>query len=568
MSRLDTAPAISPAPLPEPDTLVLLNRPLRSGTDPSTLSVFADQRWRLSPAVFEGHTTAFSIDFSPVTASFLHTVKTLIWLLLNHSSAGVSTFYFRPRTLAIPTITATFRNLRLFTDWLHGRGRTCFGEVSLADLDDYAAHVKAAESSHALREDRLSIVNRVWSYRDLLPEADRLPQTPPWRGERIQDILQQRRAIREENRTPRIHPETMAPLLGWALRFVETFAADITAAFDEHLVLSERSGRSRRGRDIPPPRRPKGALTDDLRALLADYRAQGRPLPGFRDNDGTLRVNLSHLAKVLDTARGALDAPSNRAVFAEARLPVIEGAPLDAPVTGRLDGRPWHDATIDYTEAGPLTRHLSTACFIVISYLSGMRPGEVLSLERGCVERDQAHDLVLLRGRHWKGVRDDAGDKRPEGEIRADPWVVTEVVATAVAVLERLHTSTWLFPATLFTDGRDGAAMLRSRVGQPRPRRVPGLGPDLLHRARPRRRHPARPGPPGHFLRAPAPHSGLVHRPPAAGPGRRRHSVRAPARPDDPRLRRKLRLGLPRRPGVRGLAGPAGHPRRRPPKAA
>jgi hypothetical protein len=142
----DTAPAPSAPLLPEPDTPVLLNRPLRPGTDPSTLSVFADQRWRLSPAVFEGHTTAFSIDFSPITAPFLHTVKTLTWLLLNHTSAGVSTFYFRPRTLAITTITSTFRNLRLFTDWLHGRGRTCFGEVSLADLDDYAAHVKATET--------------------------------------------------------------------------------------------------------------------------------------------------------------------------------------------------------------------------------------------------------------------------------------------------------------------------------------------------------------------------------------------------------------------------------------
>ncbi|MDT0543653.1 hypothetical protein [Streptomyces lonegramiae] len=130
-----------------------------------------------------------------------------------------------------------------------------------------------------------------------------------------------------------------------------------------------------------------------------------------------------------------------------------------------MDGQPWHDGAIDYSDAGFLARHLSTACFIVISYLSGMRAGEVLSLERGCVERDHAHDLVLLRGRHWKGVRDAAGDKMPEGEIRADPWVVTEAVATAVAVLERLHTSTWLFPATLFTDGRDGATILRSRVG-------------------------------------------------------------------------------------------------------
>lgn len=43
----------------------------------------------------------------------------------------------------------------------------------------------------------------------------------------------------------------MSALLAWSLRFVETFAEDITAAFSEHLVLSERSGRNRGGRDIP-----------------------------------------------------------------------------------------------------------------------------------------------------------------------------------------------------------------------------------------------------------------------------------------------------------------------------
>lgn len=465
MTRPDLAHDNSSAPLPEPDTVVLLNRPLRPGTDLATLSVFADTRWKLSPAVFEGHATAFSIDFTPVSAPFQQIVKTLIWLLLNHSSAGVSTFYFRPRTLAIPSITAMFRHLRLFTDWLHQRGRTGFAEVTLADLDDYAAHVKAAEVSHGAREDLLSIVNRVWSHRAVLPEDDRLPETPPWRGERIQDILQQRRASREENRTPRIHPETMSALLGWALRFVEVFAADIIAAFDEHQELCHRGSRNRTSRPTAAAPRPMGALTDDLRALLADYRKQGRALPGRRDRDGALRINYSHLAKVLDTVSGALRVASNRAVLAEAELPVVEGAPLSSPVTGLLDGRPWRAGAIDYTEAGVLARHLSTACFLVISYLSGMRPGEVLSLERGCVERDRAHELVLLRGRHWKGVRDDAGDKRPEGEIRADPWVVTETVATAVTVLERLHPNTLLFPPTLFTDGRVGESILRSRVG-------------------------------------------------------------------------------------------------------
>ncbi|MCA6095525.1 hypothetical protein LE181_25590 [Streptomyces sp. SCA3-4] len=51
----------------------------------------------------------------------------------------------------------------------------------------------------------------------------------------------------------------MSALLVWALRFIETFAEVITAAFDEYPVLSERSGRSCMGRAIPLPRRPKGA---------------------------------------------------------------------------------------------------------------------------------------------------------------------------------------------------------------------------------------------------------------------------------------------------------------------
>ncbi|MFI8895566.1 hypothetical protein [Streptomyces paradoxus] len=136
----------------------------------------------------------------------------------------------------------------------------------------------------------------------------------------------------------------------------------------------------------------------------------------------------------------------------------------------------------------------------------------------------------------------------PEGEIRADPWVVTEAVATAVAVLERLHTSTWLFPATLFTDGRDGATVLRSRVGGSRSEtRINYDIAEFLawvetyctkHGRSDRIPHSARPGPPGHLLRSPAPHPGLVHRPPATGSGCRHHPVRAPPRPDDPRLRR------------------------------
>jgi hypothetical protein len=51
-----------------------------------------------------------------------------------------------------------------------------------------------------------------------------------------------------------------------------------------------------------------------------------------------------------------------------------------------------------------------------------------------------------MRGLYYKGAKDKDGSKLPEGEIRRDPWVVTETVARAISVLERLHPHHLLFP--------------------------------------------------------------------------------------------------------------------------
>ncbi|MCW2626648.1 hypothetical protein [Mycobacterium sp.] len=96
----------------------------------------------------------------------------------------------------------------------------------------------------------------------------------------------------------------------------------------------------------------------------------------------------------------------------------------------------------------------------------------MLSLERGCLQRDPVTGVLLRTGRHWKGVRDDAGEFVPEGEIRRDPWVVAEPVAAAVAVLENLHDRQLLFPnrlgaraetGTRFRDGRSRGTQHVSR---------------------------------------------------------------------------------------------------------
>ena len=96
------------------------------------------------------------------------------------------------------------------------------------------------------------------------------------------------------------------------------------------------------------------------------------------------------------------------------------------------------------------------ACFTTISYLSGARPGEVLSLRRGCIEHDSAARIYLMHGRKWKGARDGNGAKIPEGQERKHPWVVAEPVARAVEVLERLHDSDLLFPAVVLRKSPSG----------------------------------------------------------------------------------------------------------------
>ncbi|AVZ77690.1 hypothetical protein SLUN_28470 [Streptomyces lunaelactis] len=132
----------------------------------------------------------------------------------------------------------------------------------------------------------------------------------------------------------------------------------------------------------------------------------------------------------------------------ESGLPVGEDIYLDTPATAQLDGHPWHPR-ITFDQAPRLARLLSTACFIIVAYLSGARVGEVLNLRRGCVNFDKDTSLWFIEGLYFKGAEGEDGNKIPEGTLREDPWVVIELVSRAVAVLERLHESHLLFPNRL-----------------------------------------------------------------------------------------------------------------------
>ncbi|MCX5327915.1 MULTISPECIES: hypothetical protein [unclassified Streptomyces] len=126
-------------------------------------------------------------------------------------------------------------------------------------------------------------------------------------------------------------------------------------------------------------------------------------------------------------------------------------------ISGRVDGRPWREWPLTVSELPALVWVVTAACFVTVSYLSGMRPGEVANLRRGCrAEGDESGELLLL-GHRGKGYdRNAAETQRPP----ARPWAVVSPVHRAIALLESLHQTELLFPTRL-----PGSGGRKSRAG-------------------------------------------------------------------------------------------------------
>jgi integrase len=106
---------------------------------------------------------------------------------------------------------------------------------------------------------------------------------------------------------------------------------------------------------------------------------------------------------------------------------------------------PWRSGDLDARELTTVARHVITACYLVIAYLSGVRTGEALNLRRNCISRDPALGLVFMSGLQLK-----ASGARRERSPRTIPWVVAEQAAAAAAVLEDLTAGDLLFPQGSF----------------------------------------------------------------------------------------------------------------------
>jgi hypothetical protein len=423
-----------------PDTEVMLNRTLY--TD-GIRCQFGDPVWDLSAAIEDRHSAGQAVHWQGFPMPFRHACKLYLFALLNIVDDAPRLDSARSLYPHIKTILGELVPLRRFTTWLAERGVTSFDRVSAEHLDDYLRHVTDASGvSAGSKRSALQAIKRLHLYRDALPAHCRLPAGPLWGGASARGLANYESSWGKPNTTPRIHPDVMEPLLSAALVVTQTVAADLLPAARNLLAM-----RNLAHQIAPDIRRARTRTVSvfettkaQLECLLAALGRDDAALPGIR-NGATTSVDLMGLA-----VGGWMHHTELKRMKETPVLLAKYGLPIDvdmlrASTFGAIGTHCWRTFPVDASELVELLRHVTTACFVVIAYLSGVRTGEALNLRRGCISRDSKLALTLMSGHQLK-----AEGPRRDRSPATIPWVVTDETAHAVSVLEQMTVSDLLFP--------------------------------------------------------------------------------------------------------------------------
>lgn len=443
-------PAAGPeGPWPAPDVLILRGRAVRPGTPDSQMSRFGDQVWTLQPAHPDAHQGVWAVHWEKFPPRLVLPFKTVCLALLDHpvpESWGTRT----GRDMAIMSVANWVRHLRVLAIWMDERD-IGLNELTDRQLDAYRGHVTALSVTAKRKRDLLNAVVLMHAYRDLLPGECRLGTSSPWRGAAGENLVEVPSPGRV-NKTRRIAPETMEPLLAWSLRMMEDIGPDIAAACQVWQQVRQCAHPLQEGFAGLPQRQR-------LTLLLARIAESGGSLPGKRDPAGNLVPDEHWLCRLLNAPPlvQQLTSGLQRRMVAESGLPLSEGLPLGTPVTGKIDGRPWRGRPITAGELPELTRIMTGALFVIVCYLSGMRPGEALNLRRDCRTTDPATGELMLAGRRGKGRgRTPLASPVLQGDDLMRRWVVVQPVHDAVALLELIAPHAWLFPPVYLRESAGG----------------------------------------------------------------------------------------------------------------
>ncbi|GAA2882034.1 site-specific integrase [Streptomyces mexicanus] len=426
---------------------VLRARTLRYGVDAAQLSRFVDSAWSLAEAQPDQHTQPITLYWSTFPAVLVDDFKMFTFAALDGPYPPELSRITALDQASVATVHLWFKRLRVFAAWLEQRGIDRLLDLTDHHLDLYLDHVLAMQASTNTRRQLLSAVRAVWAYAPQLPPQNRMSVGVPWKGRSPGELAEDIKTGRG-NKTPRIEATTMTALLDWSLRIVEDIGPDVRDAWREFRQRYTGTHLSHRRYDGLPQ-------AERMKLFLQVARKEGRELPGDPECPGSIDFKYLACFIGLPALSNSLSGAS-RSLAEEAGLPVAEDFFIGR-VTGRIDGRPWRERPLTVSELPALVWVVTAACFVTVSYLSGMRPGEVANLRRGCRADDTESGELVLLGHRGKGYdRNAAETQRPPTR----PWAVVTPVHQAIALLESLHETDLLFPTRL-----PGSSGHKSRAG-------------------------------------------------------------------------------------------------------
>ncbi|EFL20837.1 phage integrase family domain protein [Streptomyces himastatinicus ATCC 53653] len=439
---------------PTDDILILRNRPVRIGTPPSRMSRFGDEVWYVQPAHRDAHLQIPAISWPTFPAAFRQHFRTFFLAALDHPVPVEPGGRQRPAEQAsVGSFPYWVIDMRVLACWLEKQGFRNLSEVRDADLETFRTYVLGLDRTARRKSDLISAVRLLWLFNEHMPAPCRLDCDFPWPGQTAKEVVGAPAGTGRENKIPRIADATMEALLAWALVMIEEIGPDIRDAWHEYQQLEAGNHHSQA--------RYSGTRIERLQRYIAHCQRQGVALPGHADGS----MNQGHIKRLIGIPKGLrqeMSAPMLH-VIASSGLPVVPFTGV-GQITGQVHGRPWREHPITVEELPTLVRLLSAALFTTVCYLSGMRPGEVLNLRRGCRDTDETTGELLVHGFRGKGY--DRVPDKPDVSEPLRPWVVVDVVHAAIALLEELHDLPLLFPASLTNAHTTRPAASNARKGR------------------------------------------------------------------------------------------------------
>lgn len=413
--ELTQSPSEPPSALfaPELDVYAILPARAPSGTPPTR---FADARWRLdSIPTWPAYSPRSDLIWDTIENPNWRVSAKEVALLLMQPKEAIERRLPRARRKPYPPWAMPYQRLSYWRRWfafLQSNGHTSLATVTQTTCDGFLKTI-TPDSRHIA----ITAIRAFADYGPALTYDRYAADFRPWGDLSAKSASEQPGLGDAGNKTPPIPDRVFAPLLAACLLLVQELGPDLIAARAELARLTA----------IPSSR---GSVRVDFDARLDDYLAAARrdqraipqaqrsygrshaiDLPmvalniSLRDQSALLRpdrwAKLTQAADELGLARTGLNTPGTRFSFSRSMI-------------------------------SHMTRVVSTACYVVVAALSGMRSSELAAIERSAYRREVLDGGVVRYRVHSKLLKGE-----PPGG-RREIWTVVEPVADALRLAEQL----------------------------------------------------------------------------------------------------------------------------------